>query len=65
MSELWSNWSALLTAELNGREQEGLMKAFEFSFEYLMPSLRVADALRLSYEGSHAYCFEGAALTTF
>ena len=33
MSELWSNWSALLTAELNGREQEGLMKAFEFSFD--------------------------------
>ena len=54
MSELWSNWSALLTAELNGREQEGLMKAFEFSFEYLMPSLRVADALHLAYEESHA-----------
>ena len=41
-------------AELNEREQEGLVKAFEFSLEYLMPSLRVADALHLAYEGSHA-----------
>ena len=29
------------------------MKAFEFSFEYLMPSLRVADALHLAIAQSH------------
>ncbi|QNI75182.1 hypothetical protein SynMVIR181_00168 [Synechococcus sp. MVIR-18-1] len=37
---------ALLTTELNGREREGLMKAFEFSFELAWHTLDAFAAWR-------------------